>query len=166
EAEQRDYDKARAHAEEALGVSRGLADEKQEGDALLVLSLIQSKQADLTGAADTISRVLVIADERDDDEVRFYAVFDRADISMKSCNVPNPNSVSDLPALNAAFRDCLQKVDLAVRDYTQAREVARRQGWAGLARQMDAFIERAEVRAQLARSMMDNVRSIMDVQNR
>ena len=119
EAEQRDYDKARAHVEEALGVSRGLADRKQEGDALLVLAEIQIKQADLTGAADSISRVLAIADERDDDDLRFYALLDRADIWMKYCNVPNLNSLSDLPSVNAAYSDCLQKADLAVRDYNK-----------------------------------------------
>jgi tetratricopeptide (TPR) repeat protein len=166
EAEQRDYDKARAHVEEALSVSRGLADKKQEGDALLVLAQIQIKQADLTGAADSISRVLVIADERDDDELRFYALFDRPDIWLKSCDVAIPNQFSDLPPLHAAFGDCLHKADLAVRDYTQAREVASRQGWAGLAQQMDAFIKQAEMRAQLARSMMDRVRAIMELQNR
>jgi tetratricopeptide (TPR) repeat protein len=166
EAEQRDYDKARAHVEEALSVSRGLADKKQEGDALLVLAQIQIKQADLTGAADSISRVLVIADERDDDELRFYALFDRPDIWLKSCDVAIPNQFSDLPPLHAAFGDCLHKDDLAVRDYTQAREVASRQGWAGLAQQMDAFIKQAEMRAQLARSMMDRVRAIMELQNR
>src|SRR5262249_1414194 len=147
-------------------VSRDLADRKQEGDALLVLALIQIKQADLTGAADSISRVLVIADERDDDELRFYALFNRPDIWMKSCDVATPSKLSDLPPLTAAFQDCLHKVDLAVRDYMQAREVASRQGWASLARQMDAFIKHAEMRAELARSMMDHLRSIMDPQNR
>src|SRR5919201_4868862 len=162
EAEQRDYGKARAHVEEALSVSRGLADKKQEGDALLVLAEIQIKQADLTAAADSISRVLVIADERDDDELRFYALFDRPDIWLKSCDVAIPNQFSDLPPLHAAFGDCLHKADLAVRDYTQAREVASRQGWAGLVQQMDAFIKQAEMRAQLARSMMDRVGAIME----
>jgi tetratricopeptide (TPR) repeat protein len=155
EADQRDYDKARAHVEEALGVSRGLADKKQEGDALLVLAEIQVKQADLTGAADSINRVMIIADERDDDELRFYALFDRPDIWMKSCDVAIPSSPSELPAVIAAFRDCLHKIDLTVRDYTQAREIARRQGWVGLAREMDAFIKRAEMRAQLVRSVID-----------
>jgi tetratricopeptide (TPR) repeat protein len=155
EADQRDYDKARAHVEEALAVSRGLADKKQEGDSLLVLAQIQVKQADLTGAADSINRVMTIADERGDDELRFYALFDRTDIWMKSCDVATPTKVSDLPPVIAAFRDCLNKIDLTVRDYTQAREVARRQGWAGLAREMDAFITRAEIRAQLVRSMID-----------
>jgi hypothetical protein len=83
-----------------------------------------------------------------------------------SCDVAIPNQFSDLPPLHAAFGDCLHKADLAVRDYTQAREVASRQGWAGLAQQMDAFIKQAEMRAQLARSMMDRVRAIMELQNR
>ena len=155
ETNQRDYAKARAHVEEALGVSRSLADRKQEGDTLLVLAQIQLKQADLTGAADSINRAMIIADERGDDELRFYALFDRTDIWMKSCDVAPPGSASELPTVIAAFRDCLHKIDLAVRDYTQAREAATRQGWAGLAREMDAFIRRAEMRAQLVRSMID-----------
>jgi tetratricopeptide (TPR) repeat protein len=155
ETDQRDYGKARAHIEEALGVSRGLADKKQEGDALLILAQIQTKQADIAGAAESVNQAMIIADQSGDDELRFYALFERTDIWMKSCDVAPPSSVSELPTLIAAFRDCLHKIDLTVRDYTQAREAATRQGWAGLAREMDAFISRAETRAQLVRSMID-----------
>jgi len=143
ESGQRDYDKAREHAEEALGLSRRLTDKKLFGDALLVLAEIQVKLADFAGAADSINQAMIVADERGDDALRFYALLGRTDIWMSFCDAARPSN------------DCLQKIELAVRDYTQAREAATRLGWAGLVRAMDGFISRAELRAQLFRSMLD-----------
>jgi hypothetical protein len=113
------------------------------GDALLVLAEVQLKQNDIAGAADSIDQAMIIADERGDDELRFYALLDRTDIWMKSCDAARPSN------------ECLHKIDLAVRDYTQARAAATRLGWAAFVREMDAFISRAEIRAQLVRSLMD-----------
>jgi hypothetical protein len=50
------------------------------GDVLLLLAEIRVKLADFAGAADSINQALTIADERGDDELRFYALLDRADI--------------------------------------------------------------------------------------
>ena len=115
------------------------------GDLFVVLAEIQVKLADLSGAADSVNQAIIIADERDDDELRFYALLERADIwmTMGSCDAIRPSD------------DCLQKIELSQRDYTQAREAAVRLGWAGLAREMDGFISRNERRAQIVRSVLD-----------
>jgi tetratricopeptide (TPR) repeat protein len=145
ESSQRDYGKAREHAEEALGLSRGLTDKKLLGDLLLVLAEIRVKLADLSGGADSVNQAIIIADERGDDELRFYALLERADIwTMGSCDAFPPSN------------DCLQKIELSQRDYTQAREAATRLGWAGLVREMDGFISRNEQRAQIVRSVLDS----------
>jgi hypothetical protein len=146
ESSQRDYGKAREHAEEALGLSRGLTDKKLLGDLLVDLAEIQVRLADLSGAADGVNQAIIIADERGDDELRFYALLERADIwmTMGSCDAIRPSN------------DCLQKIELSQRDYAQAREAATRLGWAGLAREMDGFISRNEQRAQLVRSVLDS----------
>lgn len=146
ESSQRDYDKAREHAEEALGLSRGLADKKVSGDVLVVLAEIQVKLADFAGAADSIDLAMIIADERGDDALRFYALLERADIwmTMGACDTVRPSN------------DCLQKIELSQRDYTLAREAATRLGWAGLVREMDGFISRNERRAQIVRSVLDS----------
>ena len=145
ESSQRDYGKAREHSEEALGLSRGLTDKKLLGDLFVVLAEIQVKLADLSGAADSVNQAIIIADERDDDELRFYALLERADIwmTMGSCDAIRPSN------------DCLQKIELSQRDYTQAREAAVRLGWAGLAREMDGFISRNVRRAKIVRSVLD-----------
>jgi tetratricopeptide (TPR) repeat protein len=145
ESSQRDYVRARAHAEEALGLSRGLTDKKLLGDVLLVLAEIQGKLADLAGAADSVNQAMTIADEGGDDALRFYALLERADIwmIMGSCDAVSPGN------------DCLGKIELAQRDYTQARVAATRLGWGGLAREMDGFISRNERRAEMIRSMLD-----------
>ena len=105
-----------------------------------LLSEVQLAQADLSGAADSISQALMIADERGDDELRFYALLNRSDVWMKSC---------DLARLS---KDCLPKIDLAVRDYTEARAAATRLNWAGLVRMMDDFMRHGETQARLVRA--------------
>src|SRR5262249_7665431 len=105
-----------------------------------VLSEVQIAQADLSGAADSLNQTMIIADELSDDELRFYAFLDRADIWMKSCDLTRPS------------KDCVEKIDLAVRDYTQARAVATRLDWTGLVREMDGFITRAGIQAQAVRA--------------
>ena len=92
ESSQRDYGRGLAHAEEALALLRPLPDRKLFGDALLVLADIQVMLADFAGAADSVSQAMTIADERQDDGLRFYALRDRGGIwmAMGFCDVVRP----------------------------------------------------------------------------
>jgi CHAT domain-containing protein len=142
ESGQRLYDPAREHVDQALRLSRGLADKKVFGDALLVLAEIQLKLADFSGAAASVNQAMTIADERHDDALRLYALLDRADIwyTMGRCD---PDRLSSR---------CVQQLDLAVQDYRRARETAARLGWAGLVRTTDGLIRHTEFQAQNIRS--------------
>jgi len=144
DSSQRDYGRALAHIEEALALLRPLPDRKLFGDALLVLADIQVKLADFAGAADSVSQAMTIADERQDDVLRFYALLDRGSIwmAMGFCDAVRPTD------------RCLQQIDLALKDYAAGHATATRLGWAGLAREMDGFIWRAELQAQNVRSML------------
>ena len=144
DSSQRDYGRALAHIEEALALLRPLPDRKLFGDALLVLADIQVKLADFAGAADSVSQAMTIADERQDDGLRFYALLDRGSIwmAMGFCDAVRPTD------------RCLQQIDLALKDYAAGHAMATRLGWAGLAREMDGFIWRAELQAQNVRSML------------
>jgi CHAT domain-containing protein len=145
-----ELDKAREHAEVAIGLSRPLTDKKTLGDVLLLLAEIRVKVGDYAGAADSINQAMAIADERGDDELRFYALLDRADIwrIMGSCD---PARMSN---------DCAQRFDLAIRDYGQARETAVRLGWAYLAREMENAGGRIEFQARMLRSTLALSKSI------
>ena len=156
ESSQRDYGRGLAHAEEALALLRPLPDRKLFADALLVLGDIQVKLADFAGAADSVSQAMTIADERQDDGLRFYALLDRGSIwmAMGFCDAVRPTE------------RCLQQIDLALKDYAEGRATATRLGWAGLARQMDGFITRAEFQAQNVRSMLALNKTVGQLSNR
>jgi tetratricopeptide (TPR) repeat protein len=142
ESSQRDYGRAREHAEAALALSRTLPDKKLFGDVLLVLAGIQVALGDFAAAADGIKQAMTIAEERGDDEQRFYVLLERAGMGTGSCDAAHPTE------------RCLQQIELALQDYAQGRALATRLGWSGLAREMEGFISRAESMAQLIRSKL------------
>jgi tetratricopeptide (TPR) repeat protein len=142
ESSQRDYGRAREHAEAALALSRALPDKKLFGDVLLVLVGIQVGLSDFAAAADGIKQAMTIAEERGDDEQRFYVLLERAGMGTGSCDAAHPTE------------RCLQQIELALQDYAQGRALATRLGWSGLVREMEGFISRAESMAQLVRSKL------------
>jgi CHAT domain-containing protein len=146
----RDYGNARAHADEALALSREVGDKALAGDVLLIIGDIQVKLADFSGAADSVNQALALAEERGDDVLRYYALNDRADIwrAMGFCLSGPPT------------QRCIQQLDLAVQNFRLARDAANRLGWTGIIAETDAIIGRTELQAQNIRSMLATNKTI------
>jgi CHAT domain-containing protein len=132
----------RRYFEQAVQLSAKLADKTHHFNALGGWGSMLAEHGDLTGAADAYAQAFALASQIKDEKLLFYAYLDRADAYGKmaeKCDYENN------------FEPCYEQLNLAKNDYLEALRLAKKLGYAGLASQTQAFIDRLELRRQMFR---------------
>ncbi len=150
ESSRRNVGQAFADAAEAVRIAETTDEKDVLARALDVLGTVQIAQRDLAGAADTLNREVAVAAEAKDPITPYYAYLNRSDVYLKT---------GDKCDFQRSFEPCYQALDRARADLQQALAIARKLGFAGLARQTEEFIGNVEARRSLIKSQesMDQV---------
>ena len=151
EAQLRDYGLAAVHAAQAVKLSEPLADKKLLFDALSVAGQIQVNQRNLNAAVDTFNRAFMVAQGLKDESLRFYSHLDRADAYFnfaRECD------------FKKTYKPCLEAIERARADYNAALSLARKLGYAGLAKSTAGFLRNVQDQEQLVQAQQDLDRSL------
>jgi CHAT domain-containing protein len=143
ESSRRNTGQAFADAAEAVRLAETTDDKDVLARALDVLGTVQIGQRDLAGAADTLNREVTVASQAKDPITPYYAYLNRSDVYLKT---------GEKCDFQRSFDPCYQALDRARADLQQALAVARKLGYAGLARQTEEFISTVEARRALIKS--------------
>lgn len=139
----RNYGAAATHIQAALPLTAGLEKKDLHVDALDYKAQVQIYQGDVIGAAATLNRALRMVGETEDETRLFYIYLDRADIYQK---------LGEQCDYRRAFKTCYDALDLSKADYEEARQLAGKLGWQGMAKEADGFLRRLTLRRQLIQS--------------
>jgi len=139
----RNYGAAGDHVKTALPLTAGLKSKDLHVDALDYQAQVQIFQGDLVAASATLNRALEMVEETEDETRLFYIYLDRAEVYQK---------LGEQCDYQRAFNACYQALDLSKTDYEEARRLARKYGWTGLAQEADGFLKRLELRRMLIKS--------------
>ena len=143
EVSRRNLGAAAGYASKAIPLAEAGGDKKYLFDALDVAGQIQIAQGDLNAAAETLNRALSEAKGIRDESRLFYGYLDRADVYLKR---------AERCDYERDFAVCLDAVNRARTDYTEALRIARQLGYAGLAAMTESFLREVGVREQMVRS--------------
>jgi CHAT domain-containing protein/tetratricopeptide (TPR) repeat protein len=139
----RDLQGALDDVTQAIALAQRAGDHKALFDALDIRGLVQVDQGDLAAASESLQRAFEAAKASSEPDSLFFAYFDRADVYYK---------LADQCDFARDTKICQRQYDLAAADYQQAREIAQRQGWTGLAREVDGLLSNLDLRRGIARS--------------
>jgi CHAT domain-containing protein len=136
----RDNSTALLHVERAVTLATSLDDKSYLFDALDVLSQVRESEGDLNGAVDSLNHAFALTGI--EDKQLLYAYMDRAGVYTR---IEEVNCQSDIDLT-------LKALDRMREDYGQAVAIAKKLGWAGLAKRMQDLEEHAETFGKLADS--------------
>ena len=97
----------------------------------------------ISGASDTLNREVEVAAQAKDPMTAYYAYSNRADVYLKTAEKCDFQRV---------FKPCYQALDRAHADLQKALEIARNQGFLGLARETEESIDEVNSRRALVKS--------------
>ena len=143
EKSRRNLGQAVADATQARRLAEAAGDRDVLARALDVLGTIQITQGDLAGASDTLNREVEVAAQAKDPMTAYYAYSNRADVYLKTAEKCDFQRV---------FKPCYQALDRAHADLQKALEIARNQGFLGLARETEESIDEVNSRRALVKS--------------
>jgi CHAT domain-containing protein len=153
EVSRRNLGAAAGYASKAIPLAEAGGDGKYLFDALDVAGQIQIAQGDLNAAAETLNRALAEAKGIRDESRLFYGYLDHADVYLKR---------AERCDYERDFAVCLDAVNRARTDYTEALRIARQLGYAGLAAMTEGFLRDVGVREQLVRSRAEGDRLVSE----
>ena len=151
EAQLRDYGSAAVHAAQAVNLSGPVADKKLLFDALSVAGQIQVSQGNLNAAVDTLNRAFVVAQGLKEESSLFYSHLDRADVYFKFARECD---------YQGNYESCLEAIERARADYNAALNLARKLGYAGLAKSTEGFLRNLQRQEQLVQAQRSFERSL------
>ena len=125
-------------ASQAVRLADAAGDKDILAQALGQLGTVQLKQGDLAGAADTLNRRVQVAEQAKDPSEMFYAYMDRSEVYLRiaeQCSGYQPS-----------YERFYQALDINQADLLQAKDLAGKLGFAGLARLIDDFISSGKAR--------------------
>lgn len=143
EASRPNLGQAFTDATQAVRLAESTGDKDLLARALDILGTVQIGQRDLAGAGDTLNREVAVAAQAKDPMAPYFAYLNRSDVYLKTAEKCD---------FQRAFEPCYQALDLARADLQEALAIARRQGFAALARQTEQFLANLESRRALIKS--------------
>jgi len=143
EVSRRNLGAAAGFASKAVPLAGAGGDAKVLFDALDVTGQIQIAHGDLNAAAQTLNRAIAVAGQAHDDSLLIYGYLDRADAYLKR---------AERCDYERDFDPCLEAVNLARSDYTEALRLVQRLKYAGLGALTEDALSNLATREQLIRA--------------
>lgn len=151
EVSRRNLGAAAGFAGKAIPLAETGSEPKYLFDALDVAGQIQIAQGDLNAAVQTLNRAIAVAGQAHDDSLLVYGYLDRADAYLKR---------AERCDYERDFDPCIEAVNLARSDYTDALRLAKRLKYAGLAAFTDSALSNLTTREQLIRAQAQSHRLV------
>jgi CHAT domain-containing protein len=124
----KDIEGARPFAAGALRASSSIPDRGLLLDALCLQCEVDLGRGELFSASDWISRAMALRPQVRDEALLFYALHDRAAVGVQFAKLFESRSAHEV---------CLERMELALRDAIEARDLAQKLGWDFIASQAD-----------------------------
>ena len=138
----REFGSAALHLEEAIRLTATAADQTFYLDALEEKAALETTQGQLVPALQSLERLRDLLKGRPEDARLFFVYYYEADAYRKMADPCSTQTQRDFPL-------CRQTFDLAKANYEQARALAAKLGYNGLASEMSAAMKRLQISRQM-----------------